>query len=84
MMRVNMHEAKSQLSRLAALAWEGEQIVICRAGRPWLRLVPYEGRPETRQLGGLEGQIWMSEDFDKEDEELAQAIERSSVFPDED
>ena len=79
-----MHEAKSQLSRLAALAWEGEQIVICRAGRPWLRLVPYEGPTETRQLGGLEGQIWMSEDFDQEDEELVAAIERSSIFPDED
>ena len=79
-----MHEAKSQLSRLAALAWEGEQIVICRAGRPWLRLVPYEGSTETRQLGGLEGQIWMSEDFDQEDEELVAAIERSSIFPNED
>ena len=72
-MRVDMHEAQSQLSRLAALAWEGEQVVICRAGRPWLRLIPYQGRTEateTRRLGGLEGQIWTSEDFDKEDEEL--------------
>lgn len=78
-----MHEAKSQLSRLAALAWEGEQIVICRAGKPWLRLVPYGGGAETRQLGGLEGQIWMAEGFDEEDAELAAAIEGSSVFPDE-
>ena len=74
-MRVNVHQAKSQLSRLAALAWKGEQIVICRAGRPWLRL---------RQLGGLEGQIWMSDDFDQEDEELVAEIERSSIFPDKD
>lgn len=80
-MRVNMHEAKTQLSRLAALAWEGEQIVICRGGRPWLRLVPYEGRTETRQLGGLEGKIWIADDFDKADEELAQSIDRSRVFP---
>ena len=79
-----MHEAKSQLSRLAALAWEGEQIVICKAGKPWLRLVPYERHVEPRQLGGLEGQIWMSEDFDKEDEELVAAIERSSIFADKD
>lgn len=81
-MRVNMHEAKSQLSRLAALAWQGEQVVICKAGKPWLRLMPYEGRTEARQLGGLEGQIWMSEDFDKEDGELIEAIERSNIFPD--
>ena len=80
-MKVNMHEAKSQLSRLAALAWKGEQIVICKAGTPWLRLVPYDAGNATRQLGGLEGQIWLSEDFDKEDEELAAEIERSSIFP---
>ena len=81
-MQVNMHEAKSQLSRLAALAWEGEQIVICKAGKPWLRLVPYHGSGEARQLGGLEGQIWMSEDFDEEDADLIAAIERSRIFPD--
>ena len=31
-MKVNMHEAKSQLSRLAELAWQGEEIVICNVG----------------------------------------------------
>lgn len=55
---------------------------IYKADKPWLRLMPYEGRTEARQLGGLEGQIWMSEDFDKEDEELIEAIERSNIFPD--
>jgi len=40
-MKVNMHEAKSQLSRLGRLAWEGEEIVIARAGEPYLRLEPY-------------------------------------------
>lgn len=84
-MRVNMHEAKSQLSRLAALARAGEQVVICKAGRPWLRLIPYEeGGAETRRLGGLEGRIWMSEDFDNEDEELVAAIEGANIFPDRD
>ena len=77
-----MREAKSQLSRLARLAWRGEQVVICKAGKPWLRLLPYRERTEERQLGGLEGQIWMSDDFDKEDEELIEAIERSSIYPD--
>ncbi len=83
-MKVNMHEAKSQLSRLAALAWQGEQVVICKAGKPWLRLIPYEGPTEERRLGGLEGRIWMSEDFDDEDEDLIQAIEGSNIFPDSD
>ncbi len=35
-MKVNLPEAKSQLSRLAELAWQGEEVVICRAGKPWV------------------------------------------------
>ena len=40
-MQVNMHEAKSQLSKLGQLAWEGEEVIIARAGKPFLKLVPY-------------------------------------------
>lgn len=83
-MKVNMHQAKSQLSRLGKLAWEGEEIVIARAGDPWLRLTPYHERGEARKLGGLEGEIWMSPDFDEEDEELIEAFENSKIFPDTD
>ena len=57
-MQVNMHEAKSQLSRLGKLAWEGEEIVIARAGEPWLRLTPYRERLKERKMGGMEGQFW--------------------------
>ena len=60
-----MHEAKSQLSRLAELAWQGQEIVICKAGEPYLRLELYRERLEERKPGGLEGQIWMSPDFDE-------------------
>ncbi|MDE0053267.1 MAG: type II toxin-antitoxin system prevent-host-death family antitoxin [Gammaproteobacteria bacterium] len=83
-MKVNMHQAKSQLSRLGKLAWEGEDIVIARAGDPWLRLMPYRERGKERKLGGLEGEIWMAPDFDEEDEELIAAIENSKIFPDTD
>ncbi len=83
-MKVNMHEAKSQLSKLGKLAWEGEDIVIARSGEPWLRLTPFRDRLEPRKLGGLEGQIRMSIDFDDDDEELIKAIENSKVFPQED
>ena len=81
-MRVNMHEAKSQLSRLAELAWQGEEIVICKAGKPWLNLIPYRERLQERKPGGLEGQIWMSPDFDAEDGELIADFENSKIFPD--
>ena len=83
-MKVNMHEAKSQLSRLGKLAWEGEEIVIARAGEPWLRLEPYREHLKERKLGGLEGQIRMSEDFDEEDEEFTEAMWNPKIFPDED
>ena len=54
-MKVNMHEAKSQLSRLGRLAWEGEEIVIAKAGEPWLLKLVQElddiARPQ--QMGGI-------------------------------
>ena len=51
-MKVNMHEAKSTLSRLAELACQGEEVVICKAGKPYLRLEPYRERVQERKLGG--------------------------------
>lgn len=80
-MKVNMHEAKSQLSKLARLAWEGEDVVICKAGRPWLRLTPYQERLDRREPGGLEGQIRLSADFDAEDDGIIAAFEHSKLFP---
>ena len=55
-MQVNMHEAKSQLSRLGELACQGERVIIAKAGKPYLELLPYREKKEPRQLGGLEGQ----------------------------
>ena len=83
-MQVNMHEAKSQLSRLGKLAWEGEEIVIAKAGEPYLRLEPYRRNTQERKPRGLAGQFWMFPDFDAEDEELIEAIENSKIFPDAD
>ena len=83
-MNVNMHEAKSQLSRLAELVHQGEEVVICKAGVPWLRLLPFRERLQERIPGRLKGQIWMSDAFDDEDEEFIEAMENSKIFPDED
>ena len=82
-MRVNMHEAKTQLSRLAELAWQGEEVVICKAGKPWVNLLPYRERLQERKPGGLEGQIRMAPDFDDEDEDLIADIDNSKILPDE-
>ena len=69
-MKVNMHEAKSQLSRLAELAWQGEPVIIAKAGKPYLDLVPHRGKGGKRQPGLLKGQIRMAADFDETSEEL--------------
>ncbi len=60
---VNIHEAKTNLSRLIVGVESGEEVTIARAGRPVARLVPIE--PQARRELGLErGQIWLAPDFD--------------------
>ncbi|MCR9091158.1 type II toxin-antitoxin system prevent-host-death family antitoxin [Algiphilus sp.] len=64
MKQVNMHEAKSQLSKLGELAWKGEKIVIAKAGKPYLDLVPHKNEGKERKPGCLKGRIHMAPDFD--------------------
>lgn len=74
-MIVNMHEAKTHLSRLIERVVAGEEIVIGRAGRPIARLVPYvEGR-QRRSPGRWAGRITMAPDFDATPAWLADAFE---------
>ena len=61
---VNVHAAKTHLSRLLERVEAGEEITLARAGRPVARLVPYRARTEPRQLGQLRGRIWMAPDWD--------------------
>lgn len=60
---VNIHEAKTHLSRLLNRVASGEEIVISRAGKPIARLVPI-GAPITRQLGRDQGVFTVPDDFD--------------------
>ena len=61
---VNVHQAKTQLSRLLARVQAGEEIVIARAGRPVARLVPVEAPVGKRVPGSAAGRIRISDDFD--------------------
>ena len=64
MAEVNIHEAKTHLSRLLARVEAGEEVVIKRAGRPVARLVPIHP-PERRRVPGLDkGKVWIADDFD--------------------
>ena len=67
---VNMHEAKTSLSRLVARALEGEEIVIARNGDPLVKLVPVPKAPKPRVPGRYKGKIWIAPDcFDPMTEE---------------
>lgn len=66
MVRVGMHEAKTQLSRLVDLVQRGEEVVIQRSGRPAARLVAVQDRrPVADAFGALRGEIEMTADFDE-------------------
>jgi prevent-host-death family protein len=67
MTQVNIHEAKTHLSRLVERAAAGEEIVIAKAGKPMARLVRHEPRGEPRRLGGLEGKVWLAPDWDSDE-----------------
>lgn len=64
MKTVNMHEAKTHLSRLVEEVEGGEEVVIARAGRPVARLVPIEPAAASRRPGFLRGRIVIADDFD--------------------
>lgn len=65
MSRVNIHEAKTHLSRLVDEAVRGGEVIIARANKPLVKLVPVEEARPARRLGTAAGEVRMSEDFDE-------------------
>lgn len=74
-MIVNMHAAKTHLSRLVERAAAGEEIIIGKAGRPRARLVAYEPPRTSRRPGALKGRLRVSDDFDQTPAWLIDAFE---------
>lgn len=71
MQLVNIHEAKTQLSKLLEQVQAGEDVVIAKAGAPIVRLIPYA--PPRRRIappGAMEGEGWAADDFDEPIDEL--------------
>ena len=64
MKTVNVHQAKSQLSRLLRAVATGEEIIIANRGVPVARLSPAAKEKPKRKLGDMAGQIWIADDFD--------------------
>jgi prevent-host-death family protein len=61
---INIHDAKTHLSRLVEQAAQGKEIIIAKAGKPMARLVPLENAPRPKKYGLLEGQFKVPDDFD--------------------
>jgi prevent-host-death family protein len=60
---VNVHDAKTHLSRLLDRAHAGEEIIIAKSGRPYARLVPLSDRQPKRESGTLAGRVALGERF---------------------
>ncbi len=69
-MEINVHEAKTHLSRLLKRVAAGEEITISRAGVPVAKLIAAGPRGKSRPMGMDKGKIWIADDFDAPDPEL--------------
>jgi prevent-host-death family protein len=74
MVTANIDEAQSQFARLIDLAEKGEEVVIARAGRPVVRLLPCPGAGQPREGGQWRGQVHIAPDFDELPSELRDAL----------
>jgi prevent-host-death family protein len=84
-MIVNIHAAKTHLSKLIEAAEAGEEVIIARNGKPTVKLTLVSpSQPKRKKgswLGSLKGQIWMAPDMDAVDAEIARSFEESEIFP---
>ncbi len=60
----NIHEAKTHFSKLIEKARLGEEVIVAKAGKPVVRLVPMDAPRKPRQPGSARGMFTMSDDFD--------------------
>jgi prevent-host-death family protein len=74
MRQVNVHEAKTQLSRLLEEVEAGERVVIARAGQPVAVLTPYKTAIRRRRLGLFAGEATIHADFDELPADIAAAL----------
>jgi len=74
MMTVNIHEAKTQLSKLVDLAVKGEPFVIAKAGKPLVKVEALDAPVTPRRLGFMKGEISVPKNFDRMGEDEIAAL----------
>jgi len=80
-MEVNIHEAKTHLSKLLERVALGEEVVIAKSGTPVAKLVPVGTRSKKRVLGTAKGDFVVPDDFDDADPEIERMFYESDLFP---
>ena len=75
MKTINMHEAKTHLSRIVEQVVQGESFIIGKAGKPMALLSPYVSPSFHRKAGTLRGRVSLSDDFDAIDDTVADLFE---------
>jgi len=73
---VNIHEAKTQLSKLVEEAANGEYFIIAKAGKPMVKVVAVDAPAVVNRLGFLEGQFTLPDDFDEANKAMDEEIEK--------
>lgn len=66
----NIHEAKTNLSKLIEKTQNGEEVIIAKAGKPVAKLVEYNIKQKKRKLGLWKGKVWIPDNFNDEDPEI--------------
>jgi prevent-host-death family protein len=85
MRTINIHQAKTHLSRLVDEAEKGDSFIIAKAGKPKVQVTRLDApvQPAKRRLGLLEGMYTIPDDFDEIDKELDKEIEALMLGEDE-
>lgn len=77
-MMKNIYEAKTHLSRLIQKTLQGEEVIIAKAGKPLVKLIPADSTKRKVEFGLLKGQIQIAEDFDEFGAELQEMFQINS------
>jgi prevent-host-death family protein len=80
-MEVNVHEAKTHLSRLLERVAMGEEVIIAKAGTPVAKLVPLKKKPNKRVFGSAKGEFTVPDDFNEPDQEIEDLFYNGPLLP---
>ena len=84
-MQVNMHEAKTHLSKLVQAVLDGEEVILARNGEAVVQITKYTPVVPKRKPGSLKGKIWLADDWDSPETNrmINEMMIPKSLFPDE-